>query len=61
MAGMILRHRPYTLQLRHAFGIASNTRTSTPATLVELEHDGITGFGEASMPPYLGETQAGAA
>ena len=22
---MILRHRPYTLQLRHAFGIASNT------------------------------------
>jgi L-alanine-DL-glutamate epimerase-like enolase superfamily enzyme len=58
---MILRHRPYTLQLRHAFGIASNTRTSTPATLVELEHDGITGFGEASMPPYLGETQTGAA
>lgn len=58
---MILRHRPYTLRLRHAFGIASNTRTSTPATLVELEHDGITGFGEASMPPYLGETQAGAA
>jgi L-alanine-DL-glutamate epimerase-like enolase superfamily enzyme len=58
---MLLRHRPYTLQLRHAFGIASNTRTSTPATLVELEHDGVTGFGEASMPPYLGETQAGAA
>jgi L-alanine-DL-glutamate epimerase-like enolase superfamily enzyme len=58
---MILRHRPYTLRLRHAFGIASNTRTSTPATLVELEHEGITGFGEASMPPYLGETQTGAA
>jgi len=58
---MILRHRPYTLRLRHAFGIASNTRTSTPATLVELEHDGITGFGEASMPPYLGETPTGAA
>ena len=58
---MILRHRPYTLRLRHAFGIASNTRTSTPATLVELEHDGVTGFGEASMPPYLGETQTGAA
>lgn len=58
---MKLRHQPYTLQLRHAFGIAGGTRTSTPAMLVELEHDGVTGFGEASMPPYLGETQAGAA
>ena len=61
LGAMILRHRPYTLRLRHAFGIASNTRTSTPAMLVELEHEGVTGFGEASMPPYLGETQAGAA
>jgi L-alanine-DL-glutamate epimerase-like enolase superfamily enzyme len=58
---MILRHAPYTLELRHAFGIASNTRTSTPATLVELEHEGIVGYGEAAMPPYLGESQATAA
>ena len=55
---MHLRFRPYTLELRHAFGIASNSRTSTPAMLVEVEHDGVTGFGEASMPPYLGESQA---
>ena len=27
-----------------------------PAMLVEIDHDGITGHGEASMPPYLGET-----
>jgi L-alanine-DL-glutamate epimerase-like enolase superfamily enzyme len=26
--------------------------------LVELEHEGVTGYGEASMPPHLGETQA---
>jgi L-alanine-DL-glutamate epimerase-like enolase superfamily enzyme len=58
---MILRSSPYTLELRHAFGIASNTRTSTPATLVEVEHDGVIGYGEAAMPPYLGESQASAA
>ncbi len=55
---MLLRHAPYTLELRHPFGIASNTRTSTPATLVEVEHDGVIGYGEAAMPPHLGESQA---
>jgi len=29
--------------------------------LVEVEHEGIVGYGEASMPPYLGESQASAA
>jgi L-alanine-DL-glutamate epimerase-like enolase superfamily enzyme len=58
---MILRHQPYTLELRHAFGIAASTRTSTPATLVEIERDGVVGYGEAAMPPYLGESQATAA
>jgi L-alanine-DL-glutamate epimerase-like enolase superfamily enzyme len=58
---MQLRFLPYTLQLRHAFGISSHTRTSTPAMLVELAHDGITGYGEAAMPPYLGESQETAA
>ncbi len=54
---MQLRFIPHTLELRHAFGVASNTRTSTPAMLVEVEHAGIIGYGEASMPPYLGESQ----
>ena len=58
---MILRHQPYTLELRHAFGIAASTRTTTPATLVEIERDGVVGYGEAAMPPYLGESQATAA
>ena len=58
---MLLRHAPYTLELRHPFGIASHTRTSTPATLTTFEHEGITGYGEAAMPPYLGESQATAA
>lgn len=58
---MKLRHSPYTLELRHAFGIASSTRTTTPAMLVEVEQDGVIGFGEAAMPPYLGESQETAA
>lgn len=58
---MQLRYRPHTLALRHAFGIASNTRTSTPAMLVEIEHEGLVGYGESAMPPYLGETQETAA
>ena len=58
---MHLRFSPYTLELKHAFGIAGGTRTTTPAMLVEVERDGIVGHGEAAMPPYLGESQATAA
>lgn len=54
---MDLRFKPFNLQLKHAFGISGYTRTSTPLVLTEIEYDGITGFGEASMPPYLGENQ----
>ena len=53
-----LRYRPYTLELKHVFTIASGSRSTTPVVLVELEYDGIVGFGEASMPPYLGESHA---
>ncbi len=53
-----LSFRPYELQLKHVFTVASNSRTTTPGVLTEIEFDGITGFGEASMPPYLGESQA---
>ena len=58
---MQLRHYPHTLELRHAFTIATASRTTTPATMVEIERDGIVGYGEAAMPPYLGESQATAA
>lgn len=58
---MRLHAYPYTLQLAHAFTIATGTRTSTPAMMVELELDGVTGYGEAAMPPYLGESQESAA
>ncbi|MCD7901702.1 MAG: dipeptide epimerase [Bacteroides sp.] len=50
-----LRFRPYELQLKHVFTVATNSRTTTPGVQVEIEYDGIIGYGEASMPPYLGE------
>ena len=58
---MFLRFRPYTLELRHAFTIATSSRTTTPDVLVEVEADGLIGYGEASMPPYLGESPESAA
>ncbi len=51
-----LRFKPYTLNLKHAFNLATSSRTTTPVVLTELEFDGIIGYGEASMPPYLGES-----
>ncbi len=50
-----LSFRPYELQLRHAFNLARSQRTTTPGVQVQIEYDGIIGYGEASMPPYLGE------
>ncbi len=47
---------PYELKLRHAFNLARFSRTTTPDVQVKLEYDGYVGYGEASMPPYLGET-----
>lgn len=58
---MKLRFSPYTLELKHTFTIATSSRTTTPAMMVEVEKDGIIGYGEASMPPYLGESQDSAA
>ena len=55
---MKLSFRPYDLQLKHVFTIAGSSRTTTPVVLTEIEYDGTTGYGEASLPPYLGETQA---
>lgn len=57
MGHFTLRFKPYTLEMRHVFTVASFSRTTTPVVLTELEYDGIVGYGEASMPPYLGESQ----
>ncbi len=53
-----LRWTPYDLQLKHVFTIANSSRKTTPVVLTALTYDGVTGYGEASLPPYLGESQA---
>lgn len=58
---MRLSFEAYSLQLRNVFTIANSSRTTTPVVLTTIEHDGVVGYGEASLPPYLGETQASVA
>ena len=55
---MKMKFFPYELKLRHVFTVATYSRATTPDVQVEIEYEGITGYGEASMPPYLGETVA---
>lgn len=50
---MKLRFFSYELKLRHVFTVATYSRSTTPDVQVELEYDGVIGYGEASMPPYL--------
>jgi L-alanine-DL-glutamate epimerase-like enolase superfamily enzyme len=58
---MKLTYQPYELLLKHPFTIAKFSRTSTPLMLVNVEHEGYTGYGEASMVPYMGESHESAA
>lgn len=56
MSGISITFYSYTLTLRHQFTVSSYSRATTPIMLVELKCDGYVGYGEASMPPYLGES-----
>ena len=53
---MKLTSQPFELLLKHTFTIAKFSRTSTPVMLIKIEHEGYTGYGEASMVPYMGES-----
>jgi L-alanine-DL-glutamate epimerase-like enolase superfamily enzyme len=52
-----LKWMPYDLQMKHVFTIANSSRKTTPVVITSLTYDGVTGYGEASLPPYLGESQ----
>lgn len=54
--GLSLEFEPYPLELKHVFTVATYSRTSTPDVQVRVAYGGLVGYGEASMPPYLGET-----
>jgi L-alanine-DL-glutamate epimerase-like enolase superfamily enzyme len=57
---MKLSYQPFNLELKHPFTIAKFSRTSTPIMLLQLEHEGHIGYGEASMVPYMGENHESA-
>ena len=53
---MTIKYFKYQLQFKQPFSIAHGTRTSTDAVYVIIEHNGFKGYGEATFPPYLPET-----
>lgn len=55
-ARMHLSFEPYELKLKHVFTVSSFSRSTTPDVQVRIDYDGYAGYGEASMPPYLGQT-----
>lgn len=54
--GLKLSFEPYELQLKHVFTVSSYSRKTTPGVQVRIDYEGYTGYGEASMPPYLGQS-----
>lgn len=57
-SGLSMRFKPYELKLKHVFTLASGSRSTTPVMLTEIQFENVVGYGEASMPPYLGESHA---
>lgn len=51
-----LSFEPYELQMRHVFTVSGYSRKITPDVQVRLEYAGFTGYGEATMPQYLGQS-----
>ena len=54
----VLEWENFTGELKYTFAISSSARNTTPIVLTRLHWGGLVGYGEASLPPYLGETQA---
>ncbi len=51
-----INYRPYPLSLRHTFTVSGFSRNSTPGVQISIDFENLRGYGEASMPPYLGES-----
>lgn len=49
---MQIRYFPYNLKFRHPFTISKGTKTHQPTLIVELEHFGTKGYGEAPAITY---------
>ena len=53
---MNLHFETLELSTRQPFGIARWTHSQYSRTFVSLEHEGLTGYGEAAPNAYYGET-----
>lgn len=53
---MKVSYYPYQLKFRHPFTISKGTKTHQPTLIVELEHMGIKGYGEAPAITYYNIT-----
>lgn len=49
---MKIQYWPFSLKFRHPFTISKGTKTHQPTLIVELEHFGIKGYGEAPAIAY---------
>jgi len=48
---------PFQLRFKQPFKIAHGVRETTDVVYVKLTHENLTAWGEATLPPYLPETQ----
>lgn len=55
---MKLTWKTFDAKMKYTFTVAGSSRTTTQIVLTQISWNGYTGYGEAAMPPYLGETQA---
>ena len=53
---MKIRYKQFNLPFHHAFTISKGTKTHQPTLVVELEHFGIKGYGEAPAIAYYNIT-----
>jgi len=49
---------PFHLRFKHPFGTAHGVRTGTDSVFVRMTSGPFVGYGEATIPPYVKETQA---
>lgn len=56
---IVLEWCPYEAKMKHVFTISHSSRHPS-IVLTRITYDGYTGYGEAAMPPYLGETTSSA-
>ncbi len=49
---------PFRLLFKHPFGTAHGVRDGTDAILVRLQRGPHSGYGEATLPPYVAETSS---